>query len=261
MTSGAAPPVVVYQMGKVGSSSLARSLAEHLPHRKVYQVHHLSYDRIGRFVVQHYPRMHPHILESLEVRRLMEQLKSHSSNGTPDPPLKIISAVRDPVARNVSAFFENLQSFAPEEMRQIRQGTVRPGHLRTAFLERYPHDLPITWFSMEPARVLDTDPLKYSFDRQQGVQHLKGPWFDLQILRLENADTWPEQVQTFLGCEPFRIAGSNLGSRKYYSEAYQVFKQQAALPADYLDRLYDAPATRHFYTPDEIQRFRARWSS
>jgi hypothetical protein len=32
-----------------------------------------------------------------------------------------------------------------------------------------------------------------------------------------------------------------------------------ALPADYVDHMYESRCARHFYTDDERQRFREQW--
>ena len=78
-------PVLVYQMGKVGSSSVTNSLLRHYS-GIVLQAHYFNSNhkdwRVGRLY-----------------RWVIEE----------DNPLRIISLTREPIGRNVSAFFQNFE--------------------------------------------------------------------------------------------------------------------------------------------------------
>jgi hypothetical protein len=43
-------------------------------------------------------------------------------------------------------------------------------------------------------------------------------------------------------------------------ELYYAFLQRMRVPPALLDRIYDHPVVRHFYLPEEIARFRRRWT-
>src|SRR5437016_4459341 len=76
-------PVVIFQMGKVGSSSLHDTLAKKLK-GPVIHAHHFA----G--------------LTADQQRNLTWRRRLHL-------PIYVISPAREPVARNISAFFQNFQ--------------------------------------------------------------------------------------------------------------------------------------------------------
>ena len=95
-------PVLIYQMGKVGSSSIYMSLKEIMP---TFHVHYLRkdlMDKINKNQINRGFAPPEHLVTSKMV--LKKYIKK-------DKPLNIISLVRDPIARNMSAFFENLDNF------------------------------------------------------------------------------------------------------------------------------------------------------
>ena len=52
----------------------------------------------------------------------------------------------------------------------------------------------------------------------------------------------------------------NVGSEKVYADLYSRFKAEAVFPDSALGRAYESQLAQHFYSPEEIDVFRARWS-
>jgi len=48
-------------------------------------------------------------------------------------------------------------------------------------------------------------------------------------------------------------------AEKPYSEAYGEFLRRVVLNEDYVDRLLGSKYARHFYSPEELGRFRTKW--
>lgn len=174
--------VIVHQMGKVGSSSVYDSL-KHAPLKvPVYHTHLLNRQRLDRQ------------LRSLTGNRAgASHLRTSQrllEDGFDGSRWKIISLTRDPISRNISAFFQNVENFAPgfsgsaSPMGKLMDGFLaqHPGHvplhekiaafvrsvkrlarsssrraypideLIDLFLAKYPHDLSLQWFDMEIKR-------------------------------------------------------------------------------------------------------------
>jgi hypothetical protein len=98
--------VVVHQMSKVGSQTVVASLHEALPHHAIYHTHFISQQGLGwleEFVRDRWGSTHipMHLWHGLFIREML-----HSGEGT--ERLKIVTLVRDPVARNISEFFQEL---------------------------------------------------------------------------------------------------------------------------------------------------------
>jgi hypothetical protein len=112
-------PVLIYQMGKVGSSTIKKSLAALESDRPVYQIHHLTEETIakaeagyGSILKSSFPRT-KHLLWS----RYLLAVKSKELAG---PPWKLITLVRDPLAVCISGFFfSNLRDMPPVMSRSV----------------------------------------------------------------------------------------------------------------------------------------------
>lgn len=236
-------------MGKVGSSSVMRSLVSHGV-RPVFHVHRLNPVHREKLRQEGITESRAYEMEAVEIYRHVIQ-KQH--------PAKIISLVRDPVGRNVSAFFQNMDALPG----LTRAGGLRePDKLRALFLDAYPHAVPLEWFDIEMRQTLGIDVYAQPFPKEQGhTVRRRGP-FEVLILRAELPDPAKAgAIQQFLGVDAFEITRENVTAKKDYAAVYEVFKKDLVLPAAYLDRMYGAQYTRHFYTPEEIGRMRSRWSA
>lgn len=235
-------------MGKVGSRSVMQSLVRHGV-RSVFHVHRLDPARRQKLRQGGITESETYELEAAQIYRHVIQKQR---------PAKIISLVREPVGRNVSAFFQNLDVL----LRNTGAGTVRePDTLRTLFLDVYPHAVPLTWFEAEMQQTLALDVYAQPFPKEQGHTVLRRGPFEVLILRAELPDPAKARaIQQFLGMDALEIKRENVAAEKDYAAVYRSFKKDLVLPAAYLDKMYGARYTRHFYTPEEIGRMRSRWS-
>lgn len=182
---------VVYTMGKVGSTSLSTAIRHAgLP---CHDIHTLDLERLKAMAKQCLEEDRlppPHVCDSL----------GWIEHGLLDTRrCTYITAVRDPVERNLSAFFQNL----PE-------GDHSPARLFDRFLETYPHDLPVTWFEDEFRRFLDIDVPALPFDKTARLYRDKRQLF---IMRL---DANPGAVEAELSeavAAPIRLRRDNTASK------------------------------------------------
>jgi hypothetical protein len=259
--------LLIHQMGKVGSTSLASSLKAAGLKREmaVYQTHFLSDEGIafrrelaeaGYGGWNNFPRKAKkgHMRGELLHHRLrrMREKGGHCL---------VITLVRDPVATNVSGFFQKSEWW-PAGMRQACH-EVSPGCLDALylhFMESYPHHLPLTWFEMEIKPMFGVDVFAADFPREQGYEIYRSEFADLLLIKLEClSDAGVEAIRRFLNLEHFHLAEANKAEDKWYSSLYRAFKQSLVLPDSYLDNLYHSRFTQQFYTPEEVEGFRQKW--
>jgi hypothetical protein len=259
--------LLIHQMGKVGSTSLASSLkaAGIRGETAVYQTHFLSEEGIafrrklaeaGYGGWNNFPRkakkghMRGELLHN-RLRRMREK----------GDHCQVITLVRDPVATNVSGFFHKSEWW-PAGLRQACQDSS-PGCLDALylnFMESYPHNLPLTWFEMEIKPVFGIDVFAADFPREQGYEFYQSEFADLLLIKLECLnDAGVEAIRRFLHLEHFHLAGANRAEDKWYSSLYHAFQQSLVLPDSYLEALYDSRFTQHFYTLEEVAGFRRKW--
>lgn len=259
--------VFVHQMGKVGSTSLVRSLNE-LPIANMlalYQTHFLSptgmafvekLEAEGHGGADKVPERTRRFL--IHCRTLSQLLQSDALQAR---RLKVISLVRDPVATNLSGFFYNADWWPPDLQKMCRERAPgRQEQLLNYFLATYPHDVPLTWFDMEMKTVFGVDVFATAFEPDKGYQIYHGNRADLLVLKLEKLDKCAAvAIEEFLGIGALKLLRVNEGADKWYAPFYKEFISQLSLPDFYLDRLYNTSFTHHFYSNAEVLRFKQRW--
>lgn len=259
----------VHQMGKVGSSTLVKSLkhVEDASRLRIHYTHFLSpeglalYEQLETSAVGGWAKLPGRKKRILTKSRI---LSNHLYAGEfADRSCKLISLVRDPVATNLSGFFYN-NHWWPEDLvahcRSERQGWQQA--LLETFLSGYPHQVPEVWFDWELKGVFGIDIFTTLFDQSAGYQIYQAANYPLLLIRLENLqELTVETISGFLGLKSFKLKRSNVAGEKWYGDLYRKFKASVELPPSYLDQMYGGRAVRHFYSPVEIERFRAKWEN
>lgn len=247
--------ILVYQMGKVGSTAVTRSLRAAGVESRIYKPHFLTKEGMARAEKQYRKNW----TGGRRALHLWESQFLHDKVRRPRPGAKwrIVTLVRDPVARNVSAFF---QTFDLEAFYGNGSG-ADPERLADAFLHEFEwHDEPLTWLDAELGSVFGIDVFAFPFPHSRGYDVYENDAATVLLLRLEDLQqAAPRALEEWLGLEGFATVESNVGRTKYYSDAYRAFFEGARLPGSYLDRMYGSKYARHFYTDEEIQAFRATW--
>ncbi len=264
-------PLIVFQMGKVGSTTIVRSLRALELDMPIYHVHRLTQegiDRIESVYKEAFPdkqRIDSHLLASLYLRKRMQA-------GLGDQKWKVVTLVRDPVARNISSFFQHItiESALPDGEWRLKSTTDRFEiaikdnnfeELAALFLARYRHDRPLTYFDHEFKNVFDIDFYTTDFPITIGYKIYETPRADILLLRLEDLkDCASDAFKMFLNVDSFKLASGNIGSQKEYADLYRVFKDTICFPEDYLDKMYSSKFAQQFYTEAELKTFRAKWS-
>jgi len=254
-------PIMIYQMAKVGSRSVLFSLeysyARHaLPGVPIYHIHNLvdldAHEERTR-------RMGDR--EELEMVRHYKQVR-RDFDGLPNQHWNVISLVRDPVARNVGAFFHNLDHYIPNWKIFWKEGSLTTAEIMQVILQdEQVHHTANVWFDVEFKSVLGIDVYEAPFNAADGYQfYTNPPKVDLVIIRLEDLNRVAVPVvQKFLGIRDFKLYPSNIGDEKDYAEVYRAFKA-TPLPLDYVQRTYQSRFAHHFYTEAEIAAFTKKWT-
>jgi hypothetical protein len=229
-----APPLLIYQMGKVGSSSLEASLAPTWRGLTI-KTHSVIKDKGNRE----------------DVRLVYERVIRKGG------AIFIISLVREPIERNISAFFEN---FERETGVKYSDSTFSIDELIHIFLQNYNHDIPLRWFDQNLKPLFDIDVYNYEFP-SNGVQIIDDNNTKLLLMRCEVPNCVKESaVRDFLNIPSFSLLGSNVGSQKEYAEAYRKFKEAFIPPDWYVRRMYESRFFNHFYSEMQKNRWIERWT-
>lgn len=247
---GIVNPVLVYQMGKVGSKSITQSVND-LPGFDAFNVHRLCPENIRRVDAGH-AFLGRQLTDDTLGLFLRRKLFSN-----PQDRIRIISVVREPVSRNVSAYFENLKSIEKNDHVHVTLGIEE---LTKNFLMNYPHETPLHWFEKELESTTGIDIYSYPFDTTTGhVRIVSGP-FDVLVIRSElDNDQKSELIAGFLGISEFKISNHNISGSKAYGKTYRQFVESALLPQTYISRMLESQYACHFYTESERKQAAERW--
>jgi hypothetical protein len=267
----ARPPLLVYQIGKVGSKTVTEALKQAKLDRHIYHFHHLEPDILERFEGQRRDRFANDGDHSIHYVWKCQHVRGLIERGLNGEKWKIVTLVRDPIARNLSDFFQNIR-VEPEAEGEYKlkslgydfEVTVKNNNMEEfikLFFERYEHDIHTFYFEREFKGVLGVDLYATDFPRSEGYKIYQEKEADILLIKLEHLNTCvAEAFKEFLGIENLTLVDENVGTQKGYAEMYRAFKDAIVFPESYLDRMYASQYARHFYSEAELAAFRKKWT-
>ena len=237
--------VLIYQMGKVGSTAVLESVS---PYLKVCHIHNR----------EHFFRHH----KEAEDYDLWQDIRDKKKKW------KVISGVREPVARSISSFFQNMDDpVVPSLYVGTREHiqSLKISELINIFLKRVPMYLGEAndWFDGNIKKFFDLDVYAKPFDAGRGFAVYENSHAELLLIRQEDLRTvGAGEVRKFLAIDDkdFCLQETNRSQDKWYSPLRREFERALRLSEEALDGFYNAKYSRHFYGQEEIRRFREKWA-
>ncbi len=250
-------PVLVYQMGKVGSTAVVAALERAgLP---VLQIHSLGEGLLGYYRKlrrEGWP-VPPHVHLGLALRERLRE-------GWPGP-LRVISLVRDPVAREVSNRFENIRMIeAPLfDARGRLYGEAMLRHVEAWLCREGALDYVFGWFDRELKPVLGVDVMALPFPAEQGWIVHRASGVEVLLMQQEAlGEAGPQALRAFLGAEgPVAIPEGRRREGMRFGEVYRWVRERLRLPRQVLERIYGSRFCTHFYTEGQRRAFLERWAA
>lgn len=271
-------PILVYQMGKVGSSSIRNSLLrsrakqtqlvlmshEFYPVRR-RRIDTLKIDSGDRSVVEREIVHANQTYRGLTVRQragllFREKLYSemiYKNVIAKRQPAKIITLVREPVGNNISMFFEVFGEYADDGRSVLDYATEE---LVQIFLNRYIHSRPLTWLDAELKTTLEIDAYSCPFPIEKGYLAVRRGHLELLVMKCELPDSEKARaIAEFVGLDNLALVRSNVSEKKDYARQYGEFKRAIRFPKSYLDRVYGSKYAKWFYSTGELECLWKHW--
>lgn len=271
-------PILVYQMGKVASSSIRNSLFRCPdPRTRLVLMSHewLPIRTRDPETIEVEPEYRHYVEQEIEHdRRVFEGFSFRKRLGwrwrerfyaeqiyrsyvLRKDQLHVISPVREPIGNNISMFFEVFEHFAGEPIEQTKLDVDAMIEL---FLTRYTHGRPLTWFDAELKRTLGVDVFQHPFPAERGYTTIEEGNVRLLLLKCELDDeTKGNAIAEFLELDALPLVRSNVSGNRGHAASYAEFKKRIRVPEALLDAMYESKYARHFYTEAEIATYRKRW--
>lgn len=246
-------PVLIYTMGRVSSGSCSIALSKAGYNRR-HHVHTMneqwrSYSGAASPATGMSAQQEARYEYDRKVRR--EIIDSGEK-------ALIISFVREPLTRNMSAFFMN---------RVDKKGVAdkSPEGLRQLFVQRYPHFVPLEWYHREFNTVLGVNVYDHPFDPQIGYKIIEAGRYRILLLRTEMTDeakgaALSDFLSVKVEMEVYKKS-DKYELKEETNDLYRDFKKEVKFRKEFLDYLYSSEYARHFMSEGEIQELRARWQS
>lgn len=189
------------------------------------------------------------------IMRIKESIKNGKE-------LKVITSVREPVARNISLMFYFLPrllgeyAYVPNTLKSKNAYTEIFEDMYYKFIN---HDYVLNWFDDEVYKYLGINIYEYPFDKEKGYLIIEKGNIKLLILKLEKLNECVQVIRQFTGVEKFELAKENSSDDYWYKPIYDNFKKGFIPNREYLDKLYESKFMRYFYSENEIEAFYKKW--
>jgi len=272
--------ILVYTMGKVGSTTVSSSIKNQMKDVFVHDIHWLNQNNLKADQKFHKKLYRKNRKAGIKLNICPDYiakgfyLNNQISNTTdkPDKEYKVITLTRDPVAKVVSSFFQNMKRYHGYEIDKkldvLDEKTVA-GELTDLFFDEFIQkngvtfldSNPLTWFDEEIKYVFGLDVYQSEFPKEKGYEIYENERASVLLIRLEDLNScFTEATEKFLG-EKLRLTESkNTADDKAYAAVYDKFKMRIDFPDGYLDKMYSSKYAKHFYSQNEIVNFKNKWT-
>lgn len=253
---GITEPFIIYQMSKVGSSTIVTSLKKMDLDVPLYHNHFLNdFDGIETSTRAAHADPREALAVIADGRRLRQEI-----DRTPTRRWNVVCLVRRPIARDVSSFFQGIASYIPDAQARYANGTLSLSEIEQVFLEKHYHHTDEYWFDTQVKPVFDIDVYATPFPQAQGYAIYTSRNARLLLMRLEDMNRVAARAfQEAFGIPHMELIAANVGAEKSYRDMYQDFQKRSHLPTPYLDSMIHTRFARHFYSDAEVAEDYGRW--
>jgi len=265
-------PILIYQMGKVGSSTVKASL-ERYTNRKIYHFHVLQTEilkRLENFRKKSFPNISAGGIDYVWMSQYIRHWVTQDLKGE---KWKIVTLVRDPLARSIATFFENseVEKLDGDNSWRVKSAwhdfDIRVeeddlGTLTEMYFKLIDRLLlrSLDYFDREFKGVMGVDLFDTPFSHSAGYQIYEYPKCNILLIKLEHLNECVQEAyRKFFKIDSTELDDQNVGSHKDYARLYQLVKERIKFPDRLIDEIYSHKLPMHFYSPEEIDSFRERW--
>lgn len=236
--------ILVYTMGKVGSSTIYNSIRNKNPFAHIYHIHFLSDKGLNEVIPATHKKFWRNIKLGWDVRAVLDK--------NPSKRIKVITLVREPVVRSISDLYQNWEEHF-ENIMQIDKDRLK------VHVESLDYEYVLNWFDSEFKEFLKVDIFELPFDKSKGYEVYNLSKVDICCIKLEKLNQVGELALKELLGQDYTLRSANKSENKKGSEGYNFLKKNVKIDSQKLDMLYSSKLMKHFYTEQELANFKRRW--
>ena len=247
----AQPPLLIFTMAKVGSLSVYQSLKK-AGISSVFHIHTLNEQEVQKGIKQCFDNgIYPG-------SRSPVFLLNHALRESTEK-VRVVSIFRNPVERNISAFFDAFNfhmGVSPEQYK---------GDLETienTFHKKLQHNYAIDWYDTHFKKALGLDVYQYPFDTQKQHAILSNEKVEVLLMDSRLKDSKKEElIKDFCDTPNFQLSNVNVTSQAKHANLYADFKEYIRFRESYLNHQLDSKYASHFFTQGDRQALKNKWVS
>ncbi len=242
-------PILVFTMGKVGSLSIYYSLKYNwrVP---VFHIHSLNQAEQNFYDEECFRRgVLPGSRSAISM--INQQILKKNR------PYKIITLVRNPIERNISAFFEAFEYYLGVKAEKYL-GSM--SDLEKMFHKLLPHNYVSNWFEDYFFQQTGINMYDFKYDKTQKYQFITTKNTEVLVLDVNLDDSLKEQlVANFIDKKRKRINRINVRELTAEANLYIAFKRNIKFDKNYLSNLLETQYFNHYYSEKSKLDTLKRW--
>jgi hypothetical protein len=257
------PFVLVYQQGRVASTSVYEGLCALDLGLPVFHVHTLSRARAEERIEQA-RREGRRVDRNLIVgRALSRELERHQAD--PDrAPWKVVSIFRDPIGVMMSIHFMHPTILRASTGHGGLDGDAALDHFRRIFENDDPAGWELSrWYDDVFAEETGVDVFAHPFDRDRGYSVIRAQGLDVLLIRFESLrECFSQAIGEWLEVSPSRVTlpHANIHREKSLDGLHDFAKKNLSLSREACERVYSTRFVRHFYSEAAIDALVEQWT-
>jgi hypothetical protein len=239
--------VFIYQMGKVGSTSLEHVIPGGIHIHAFYLDNHTCPIRkkglagFGLMALMYWGEQQ---LLALLLRWVFKRRKF----------TKIITLVRDPIERNISMFFHDIDAYlfaAHTNCMRTRQAPLMTRSQSTKLLtdvfnHDFDHHYPLTWFDREFLKTTGIDIFATPFDKSLGYSQVSTEKYQILCVDTKRLKSHTDKISSLIGRQ-VELTYQNQTSNKWYADVYHQFVLNYVTPEHILSDIQKSRYYQHFF--------------
>lgn len=233
--------VLIYQPGKVGSSSLEASISSGVNIHGFFDYYPCPPALKMRYSFAQRMKLKAYRFAALQTVRSRKNTK-------------IILPVRDEADRNVSMFFQDFSFWYASYISKVvgKHKNESKSLITDCFESVFPHFIADTWFESEFKRLTGSGLEAINFDKARGFSQQRFGSYDCFFITTSvlSSDLGREAIEQFVGMQ-IDWQDTNRGRKKWYAPIYREFRNDAEFITPYRERFSNTLYSSTFFNLNE----------
>ena len=230
--------ILNYQVGKVGSSSIAEYLKQN-------NIHEWHIHRFYNFPVHNKNKKNTFtfILDIALLKLAKRRCKK----------IYVITGFREPVSRDLSMFFHSFEHTHYDDDLTFKE-------LEAVFRSKYDIGKSVDWFELEFNKIFNINVYDFPFQTENGYTKFISNNINFFIYDMKFLNSLEKQIGEFLEIEGYRLIKSNDSSSKPYKQKYKDFTEFFSLNDVEISYVLNSQYAKHFYEKNVLEGQLKKWT-